>query len=188
MKWSFLCREFLSFVSTSLTSSHVSLLLCLSLFLPLSLSFSFCLSHLLSLPLQFLCVLCALLALQALGLIIALIFEKKVTKSPHFLRQLKKIIIACVMSPFFPSREIASLFLLSPAQTAALFHKTIREGIKHYYDDLDFKNILDYVQRKVSALEVVRSIKCKVRDAKPKMRPLTQVCTALLSLTPHQYV
>ncbi|XP_048098483.1 tetraspanin-15 [Alosa alosa] len=60
---------------------------------------------------MFLCVLCALLALQALGLIIALIFERK---------------------------------------TAALFHKTIREGIKHYYDDLDFKNILDYVQRKFS--------------------------------------
>ncbi|XP_063050415.1 tetraspanin-15 [Engraulis encrasicolus] len=60
---------------------------------------------------MFLCVLCALLALQALGLIIALIFEKK---------------------------------------TSSLFHKTIREGIKHYYDDLDFKNILDYVQRKFS--------------------------------------
>lgn len=34
-------------------------------------------------------------------------------------------------------------------QTSSLFHSTIREGIKHYYDDLDFKNILDYVQEKV---------------------------------------
>lgn len=34
-------------------------------------------------------------------------------------------------------------------QTSALFQSSIREGIKHYYDDLDFKNILDYVQQKV---------------------------------------
>ncbi|KAJ8286160.1 hypothetical protein GJAV_G00035200 [Gymnothorax javanicus] len=60
---------------------------------------------------MFLCVLCVLLALQALGLIVALIFEKK---------------------------------------TIALFQKSIREGIKHYYDDLDFKNILDFVQEKFS--------------------------------------
>ncbi|KAJ8379299.1 hypothetical protein SKAU_G00000770 [Synaphobranchus kaupii] len=58
---------------------------------------------------MFLCVLCVLLALQALGLIVALIFEKK---------------------------------------TIALFQNSIREGIKHYYDDLDFKNILDFVQEK----------------------------------------
>ncbi|XP_030647674.1 tetraspanin-15 [Chanos chanos] len=60
---------------------------------------------------MFLCVLSVLLALQALGLIIALIFEKK---------------------------------------TSALFQRSIREGIKHYYDDLDFKNILDFVQEKFS--------------------------------------
>ncbi|KAJ8385964.1 hypothetical protein AAFF_G00177850 [Aldrovandia affinis] len=60
---------------------------------------------------MFLCVLCVLLALQALGLIVALIFEKK---------------------------------------TSALFQSSIREGIKHYYDDLDFKNILDFVQEKFS--------------------------------------
>ncbi|XP_028314376.1 tetraspanin-15 isoform X2 [Gouania willdenowi] len=34
--------------------------------------------------------------------------------------------------------------------TASLFQSSIREGIKHYYDDLDFKNILDYVQQKFS--------------------------------------
>ncbi|KAF3850517.1 hypothetical protein F7725_012289 [Dissostichus mawsoni] len=32
--------------------------------------------------------------------------------------------------------------------TSALFQSSIREGIKHYYDDLDFKNILDYMQEK----------------------------------------
>ncbi|XP_055776092.1 tetraspanin-15-like isoform X2 [Salvelinus fontinalis] len=34
--------------------------------------------------------------------------------------------------------------------TSALFQSSIREGIKHYYDDLDFKNILDFVQQKFS--------------------------------------
>ncbi|NXV23482.1 TSN15 protein, partial [Cepphus grylle] len=31
----------------------------------------------------------------------------------------------------------------------AVFHSNIQEGIRHYYDDLDFKNILDFVQQKV---------------------------------------
>lgn len=30
-----------------------------------------------------------------------------------------------------------------------VFHSNIQEGIRHYYDDLDFKNILDFVQEKV---------------------------------------
>nr|XP_033805732.1 tetraspanin-15-like isoform X2 [Geotrypetes seraphini] len=29
-----------------------------------------------------------------------------------------------------------------------LIHANLQEGIKHYYDDLDFKNILDFVQKK----------------------------------------
>ncbi|KAM9823479.1 tetraspanin-15 isoform 2-T2 [Syngnathus typhle] len=66
---------------------------------------------------MFLCVLCVLLLLQAVALIIALIFEKK---------------------------------------TSSLFQSSIREGIKHYYDDLDFKNILDYVQEKVG--EVINTL------------------------------
>uniref|UniRef100_A0A8C3KQW0 Tetraspanin-15 n=1 Tax=Calidris pygmaea TaxID=425635 RepID=A0A8C3KQW0_9CHAR len=32
----------------------------------------------------------------------------------------------------------------------AVFHSSIQEGIRHYYDDLDFKNILDFVQEKFS--------------------------------------
>lgn len=40
-------------------------------------------------------------------------------------------------------------------QTSALFQSSIREGIKHYYDDLDFKNILDYVQQKVKWTETL---------------------------------
>ncbi|XP_027524909.1 tetraspanin-15-like isoform X2 [Corapipo altera] len=31
-----------------------------------------------------------------------------------------------------------------------VFHSNIQEGIRHYYDDLDFKNILDFVQQKFS--------------------------------------
>ncbi|XP_043938058.1 tetraspanin-15-like [Protopterus annectens] len=31
-----------------------------------------------------------------------------------------------------------------------LFQTTVQNGIPHYYDDLDFKNILDYVQKKFS--------------------------------------
>lgn len=34
------------------------------------------------------------------------------------------------------------------SQVKALMLLNIQEGIKHYYDDLDFKNILDYVQKK----------------------------------------
>ncbi|KAF4074667.1 hypothetical protein AMELA_G00241830 [Ameiurus melas] len=40
--------------------------------------------------------------------------------------------------------------LLFQKTTTELFQKNIRQGIKHYYDDLDFKNILDYVQVKFS--------------------------------------
>ncbi|TSR04311.1 Tetraspanin-15 [Bagarius yarrelli] len=40
--------------------------------------------------------------------------------------------------------------LLFEKTTFELFQKNIQEGIKHYYDDLDFKNILDYMQEKFS--------------------------------------
>ncbi|KAF4801575.1 hypothetical protein TURU_033677 [Turdus rufiventris] len=33
-----------------------------------------------------------------------------------------------------------------------VFHSNIQEGIRHYYDDLDFKNILDFVQEKLQDL------------------------------------
>ncbi|XP_069070210.1 tetraspanin-15-like isoform X2 [Pleurodeles waltl] len=39
-----------------------------------------------------------------------------------------------------------NLLLLKIMKT--LMQLNIREGIKHYYDDLDFKNILDYIQEK----------------------------------------
>ncbi|XP_040394418.1 tetraspanin-15-like isoform X2 [Cygnus olor] len=39
----------------------------------------------------------------------------------------------------------------------AVFHSNIQEGIRHYYDDLDFKNILDFVQEKVPG-EVINTL------------------------------
>lgn len=37
----------------------------------------------------------------------------------------------------------------SRPQMNVVLHSNIQEGIRHYYDDLDFKNILDFVQEKV---------------------------------------
>lgn len=93
--------------------------------------------HLLS-P-QFLCVLCVLLLLQAVALTMALIFEKKVNV---FLLHTS----FCTTNSRHRPLDHAPCVL---CQTSALFQSSIREGIKHYYDDLDFKNILDYVQQKV---------------------------------------
>lgn len=99
-----------------------------------------------SLSPQFLCVLCVLLLLQAIGLTTALIFENKVNATfshilyilfSHQPQRSRLPLTVCVSAPLH--------FL----QTLALFQNSIREGIKHYYDDLDFKNILDYMQQKV---------------------------------------
>lgn len=40
-------------------------------------------------------------------------------------------------------------FTFSLLQTFVLLNKNIRRGIVNYYDDLDFKNIMDFVQKKV---------------------------------------
>ncbi|XP_035538146.1 tetraspanin-15 isoform X3 [Morone saxatilis] len=40
------------------------------------------------------------------------------------------------------------LALVFRNQTVGLLNKNIRKGIVNYYDDLDFKNIMDFVQRK----------------------------------------
>lgn len=40
---------------------------------------------------------------------------------------------------------------LSVSQTVDLLNKNVRKGMVNYYDDLDFKNIMDFVQRKVRA-------------------------------------
>lgn len=81
--------------------------------------------------------LCVLLLLQAVALTMALVFEKKVSPTRP------SATAACTPGADRPPPPCLH-------QTSALFQSSIREGIKHYYDDLDFKNILDYVQQKVT--------------------------------------
>lgn len=38
----------------------------------------------------------------------------------------------------------------APPQTIDFLNDNIRRGIENYYDDLDFKNIMDFVQKQVS--------------------------------------
>lgn len=102
-----------------------------------------------------------LLLLQAIALTAALIFEKKVnglvsvvlrdytahgsTSNDTLLSQLGHLAPLCVSHTMTIKTVVFCCI-----QTIALFQSSIREGIKHYYDDLDFKNILDYVQQKVT--------------------------------------
>ncbi|XP_058864623.1 tetraspanin-15-like isoform X1 [Acipenser ruthenus] len=60
-------------------------------------------------------------------------------------------IFFCVLSVLLALQTIAVIIaLLFENNTSSVFQSSIREGIKHYYDDLDFKNILDFVQEKFS--------------------------------------
>lgn len=47
--------------------------------------------------------------------------------------------------------QCAIWFILPPPQfqTVDLLNKNVRKGMVNYYDDLDFKNIMDFIQRKV---------------------------------------
>ncbi|XP_041089297.1 tetraspanin-15 isoform X3 [Polyodon spathula] len=57
----------------------------------------------------------------------------------------------CVLSVLLALQTITVIIaLLFENNTSSVFQSSIREGIKHYYDDLDFKNILDFVQEKFS--------------------------------------
>lgn len=44
----------------------------------------------------------------------------------------------------------SSIVISLSKQTIDFLNDNIRRGIKNYYDDLDFKNIMDFVQKKVS--------------------------------------
>uniref|UniRef100_A0A8B9MUL0 Tetraspanin n=1 Tax=Accipiter nisus TaxID=211598 RepID=A0A8B9MUL0_9AVES len=46
--------------------------------------------------------------------------------------------------------ELLLIFIEIIFENKVVFHSNIQEGIRHYYDDLDFKNILDFVQEKFS--------------------------------------
>ncbi|KAM3867813.1 tetraspanin-15 [Diretmus argenteus] len=57
----------------------------------------------------------------------------------------------CVLCVLLLLQAVALITaLIFEKKTSALFQNSIQEGIKHYYDDLDFKNIMDYVQQKFS--------------------------------------
>lgn len=69
-----------------------------------------------------------------------------------------------VLSAGYPPCGLAPLtphfhFLLPKA--LELLNKNIRKGIANYYDDLDFKNIMDYVQNKVTWSCFSFSLKCR---------------------------
>ncbi|XP_051496672.1 tetraspanin-15-like isoform X3 [Apus apus] len=55
----------------------------------------------------------------------------------------------------------------------AVLHSNIQEGIRHYYDDLDFKNILDFVQEKVPG-EVINTL-CGYRTLEKERLELLEV-------------
>ncbi|NWI17309.1 TSN15 protein, partial [Crypturellus soui] len=57
----------------------------------------------------------------------------------------------CILLALFVAQLLLILAeILFERQMHAVFHANIQEGIRHYYDDLDFKNILDFVQEKFS--------------------------------------
>uniref|UniRef100_A0A8C4VW88 Tetraspanin-15 n=1 Tax=Gopherus evgoodei TaxID=1825980 RepID=A0A8C4VW88_9SAUR len=47
-------------------------------------------------------------------------------------------------------KMVLLIFIEIIFENKVIFHSNIQEGIRHYYDDLDFKNILDFVQEKFS--------------------------------------
>lgn len=55
-----------------------------------------------------------------------------------------------VLYPVNTHKLLLFFFFFSPSQTVGLLNKNIRKGIVNYYDDLDFKNIMDFVQKRVS--------------------------------------
>lgn len=79
-------------------------------------------------------------------------------RNEMFLRQ-----ISCVMETERLTQPDALLFHYFALQALELLNKNIRKGIMNYYDDLDFKNIMDFVQKNVSsghfALPLSRSLR-----------------------------
>ncbi|NXV73510.1 TSN15 protein, partial [Atlantisia rogersi] len=63
------------------------------------------------------------------------------------LLKMVKLLLNIYLVPF--PRKSRVFFIFYP-QINPVFHSSIQDGIRHYYDDLDFKNILDFVQEKFS--------------------------------------
>ncbi|NXU79415.1 TSN15 protein, partial [Oreotrochilus melanogaster] len=65
-------------------------------------------------------------------------------------RTLLKVFLWKIINLFHSGVLFLWLFGFFSPQMNAVFHSSVQEGIRHYYDDLDFKNILDFVQEKFS--------------------------------------
>lgn len=50
--------------------------------------------------------------------------------------------------------NLVKLYFVFLFQTMNLLNKNVRKGMVNYYDDLDFKNLMDFVQRQVRTCRV----------------------------------
>ncbi|XP_069733840.1 tetraspanin-15-like [Phaenicophaeus curvirostris] len=65
-------------------------------------------------------------------------------------RTLLKTFFWVLLAIFLTELLLIFIEIIFENKMNAVFHANIQEGIRHYYDDLDFKNILDFVQEKFS--------------------------------------
>ncbi|NXN63425.1 TSN15 protein, partial [Himantopus himantopus] len=65
-------------------------------------------------------------------------------------RTLLKMFFWVLLAIFLTELLLIFIEIIFENKMNAVFHSNIQEGIRHYYDDLDFKNILDFVQEKFS--------------------------------------
>ncbi|XP_071883185.1 tetraspanin-15-like isoform X5 [Anas platyrhynchos] len=65
-------------------------------------------------------------------------------------RTLLKTFFWVLLIIFLMELLLICIEIIFESKMNTVFHSNIQEGIRHYYDDLDFKNILDFVQEKFS--------------------------------------
>ncbi|XP_064353862.1 tetraspanin-15-like [Dromaius novaehollandiae] len=65
-------------------------------------------------------------------------------------RALLKAFFWILLVLFLTQLLLILIEIIFESKMNTVFHSNIQEGIRHYYDDLDFKNILDFVQEKFS--------------------------------------
>uniref|UniRef100_A0A8D0CE23 Tetraspanin-15 n=1 Tax=Salvator merianae TaxID=96440 RepID=A0A8D0CE23_SALMN len=63
-------------------------------------------------------------------------------------RTLLKTFFWILLAIFIAELLLLFIEIIFEKQMNAVFHSSVQDGIRHYYDDLDFKNILDFVQKK----------------------------------------
>ncbi|NWV57331.1 TSN15 protein, partial [Daphoenositta chrysoptera] len=65
-------------------------------------------------------------------------------------RTLLKVFFWVLLLIFLTELLLIFIEIIFENKMNEVFHSNIQAGIRHYYDDLDFKNILDFVQEKFS--------------------------------------